>query len=65
MPCVIIALCRKRKHYVKREIITNAPRPHVFEYIRLLKTQDMFNKGAMADAGRKREFKRTDGCNPQ
>jgi uncharacterized protein YndB with AHSA1/START domain len=51
----------KRKHYVKREIIINAPRKKVFEYLQLLKKQDKFNKWARADPGRNREFKGTDG----
>jgi hypothetical protein len=58
---LIIALLMKREHYVKREIIINAPRQKVFDYIRLLKNQDTFNSGAMADADRKREFKGVDG----
>ena len=58
---LIIALFMKREHYVKREIIINAPRQKVFDYIRLLKNQDEFNTGAMEDPDRKREFKGTDG----
>src|SRR5476651_1347726 len=58
---LIIGLFMTRDHYVKREIIINAPRQKVFDYVRLLKNQDTFNKGAMADADRKREFKGTDG----
>jgi len=58
---LIIALFMKREHYVKREIIINAPRQNVFDYVRLLKNQETFNKGAMADADRKREFKGIDG----
>jgi len=51
----------KREHYVNREIIINAPRQKVFGYVKMLKNQDEFNKGAMADADRKKEFKGTDG----
>jgi len=58
---LIIALFMKREHYVKREIIINAPRQKVFDYIKLLKNQDEFNKHAMAGADRNREFKGTDG----
>ena len=58
---LLIALFMKREHYVKREIIINAPRQKVFDYIKLLKNQDAFNTGAMEDPGRKREFKGTDG----
>src|SRR5436190_2864555 len=58
---LIIALFIKREHYVKREIIINAPRQKVFDYIKLLKNQDEFNKHAMSAPDRKREFKGTDG----
>lgn len=58
---LIIALFMKKEHYVKREIIINAPRQKVFDYIKLLKNQDEFNKHAMTAPDRKREFKGTDG----
>src|SRR6266571_2207420 len=58
---LLIALFMKREHYVNREIIINAPRQKVFNYLRLLKNQDEFNKHAMAASDRKREFKGTDG----
>lgn len=58
---LIMALFMKKEHFVKREIIINAPRQKVFDYVKLLKNQDMFNKNAMADPDRKGEFKGTDG----
>jgi hypothetical protein len=58
---LFIALFMKKEHYVKREIIVNAPRQKVFDYIKLLKNQDEFNKHAMTGPDRKREFKGTDG----
>jgi len=58
---LVIALFMKKEHYVKREIVINAPRQKVFDYIKLLKNQDEFNKHAMAGEDRKREFKGTDG----
>src|SRR5258705_7583975 len=58
---LIIALFMKRKHYVKREIIINAPRQKVFDFLKLLKNQEKFNKWAKADPDRKEEFKGTDG----
>ena len=51
----------KKEHYVKREIIIDAPREKVFGYLRLLKNQDAFNEHAMTDAGRERAFKGIDG----
>jgi len=58
---LIIALLMKREHYVKREIIINAPRQNVFDYLKLLKNQEKFNKYAMTDPDRNGEFKGTDG----
>jgi hypothetical protein len=58
---LIIALFMKREHYVKREIIINAPLQKVFDFLKLLKNQDQFNKWATVDKGRKEEFKGTDG----
>jgi hypothetical protein len=58
---LIIAIFMKKEHYVKREIIINAPLQKVFDYIKLLKNQDKFNKQAMADPDRDKEFKGTDG----
>ncbi len=58
---LIIALFMKRKHYVKREIIINAPRQKVFDFLKLLKNQEKFNKWAKTDPDRKEEFKGTDG----
>ncbi|MBK5286551.1 MAG: SRPBCC family protein [Bacteroidia bacterium] len=58
---LIIALFMKKEHYVKREIIINAPRQKVFDFLKLLKNQDKFNKWAKADPGRNWEFKGADG----
>jgi hypothetical protein len=58
---LLFALFMKREHYVNREIIINAPRQKVFDYLKLLKNQDEFNKHAMTAPDRKREFKGTDG----
>ncbi|MDG0972979.1 MAG: SRPBCC family protein [Crocinitomicaceae bacterium] len=58
---LIIALFLKKEHYVKREIIINAPSQKVFDFLRLLKNQDKFNKWAKADPDRKWEFKGIDG----
>lgn len=59
---LIIAFLKRRDHYVKREIIINAPRQKIFDYLKLLKNQDKFNKHAMADANRNFEYKGTDGA---
>ena len=58
---LLIALFMKKQHYVKRDIIINAPLQKVFDYLKLLRNQDEFNKNAMAGEDRKKEFKGTDG----
>lgn len=58
---LIIALFLKKEHYVKREIIINAPLQKVFDFLKLLKNQDKFNKWAKADPDRKWEYKGIDG----
>ena len=58
---LILALFMKTKHYVKREIIINAPRQKVFNFLKLLKNQDKFNKWAKNDPNRQWEYKGTDG----
>jgi hypothetical protein len=59
---LIIAFFIKKEHSVNREIIINAPRQKVFDFLKLLKNRDLFNKWATADKkNRKEEFKGTDG----
>ena len=58
---LIIALFIKKEHYVNREIIIKAPRQKVFDFLKLLKNQDKFNKWAKTDENRKEEFKGIDG----
>ena len=58
---LIIALFMKSEHYVKREIIIDAPRQKVFDFLKLLKNQDKFNKWTKTDPDRNWEFKGTDG----
>jgi uncharacterized protein YndB with AHSA1/START domain len=58
---LLIALFMKKEHYVRREIVINAPLQKVFDFLRLLKNQEQFNKWAKTDPNRKWEFKGTDG----
>lgn len=54
---LVIALFMKKECNVRREIIIDAPRRLVFDYIRLLKNQDGFNKHEIAYPDRIQEFK--------
>jgi hypothetical protein len=58
---LLVALFMKKEHYVKREIIVNAPVQKVFDFLKLLKNQDKFNKWAKADQERNWEYTGTDG----
>ena len=58
---LIAALFTRKNYNVYSEVIINAPRPTVFDYIKQLKNQDNFNKWVMVDPNMKREFKGTDG----
>ncbi|HET6995182.1 MAG TPA: SRPBCC family protein [Chitinophagaceae bacterium] len=58
---LVIALFMKKEHYVKREIIINAPQQKVFDFLKLLKNQEQFNKWAKTDSNRKEETRGTDG----
>ena len=58
---LIIGLFMKREHYVNGEITITAPLQKVFDYAKLLKNQDEWNKNAKGDPNKKEEFKGTDG----
>jgi len=59
---LIMALFMKKEHYVNREIIIHAPQQKVFDFLKLLKNQEQFNKWATrGKENRKEEFKGTDG----
>jgi hypothetical protein len=57
----IAALMMPKRHFVKREIVIQAPLQKVFDYIRFLQNQESFNTNAMEDANREKTFKGTDG----
>lgn len=58
---LLLALFIKKNHYVKRETIINVPAQTAYNYLKLLKNQDSFNKWAKADPNRQWEYKGTDG----
>lgn len=58
---LLAGLFMKKVHYVKREIILNAPCDKVFEFLRFLKNQEQFNKWAKTDPDRKITTHGTDG----
>jgi hypothetical protein len=58
---LIIALFMKKGYRTHCEIIINAPRQKVFDYLKQIRNQDNFNKWVMIDPNMKKEFKGTDG----
>ena len=58
---LVMALFMKKEHYVKREITIDAPAQKVFDYLKMLKNQEQFNKWAKADSSRHWEYQGTDG----
>ena len=58
---LIIALFTRKDYNISRDITINAPKQKVFDYVKLLKNQDNFNKWVMVDPDMKRTFTGTDG----
>lgn len=58
---LIASIFMRRDYSIQREVTINESLPKVFDYIRLLRNQDHFNKWVMTDPGMKREFMGTDG----
>ena len=58
---LIIAVFAKKGYTTHREIIIQAPRQKVFDYLKQVRNQENFNKWVMADPAMKKELKGTDG----
>ncbi|SHE81967.1 SRPBCC family protein [Pedobacter caeni] len=58
---LIVALFVKKDYAVEREITINKPKSQVFEYIKLLKNQDLYSVWLKRDPAAKKEYKGTDG----
>ena len=58
---LIIAVFMKKDYSIRSEMIINAPRQKVFDFLKHLKNQDKFNKWAKADPNRQWEYRGTDG----
>ncbi|MCO4293325.1 SRPBCC family protein [Solitalea sp. MAHUQ-68] len=58
---LITALFVKNEYKVEREIVINKPQQQVFDYIKLLKNQDHYNKWVMMDPNLQKDFRGTDG----
>lgn len=58
---LIVALFVKKDYAVEQEITINKPKSEVFEYIKLLKNQDLYSVWLKRDPAAKKEYKGTDG----
>jgi hypothetical protein len=56
-----IAFFTRKNYYVKTSAVVNTTQQKVFDYIKMLKNQDSFNKWVMMDPEMKREYKGVDG----
>lgn len=57
----IAAIFTKKSYQVQREIIIDRPKQQVFDYIKMLKNQDNYNKWWKMDPDAKKDFIGTDG----
>lgn len=58
---LLIALFSRKSYTVKRSILVSKPVDEVFNYIKLLKNQDHYNKWVMMDPYMKKTFAGVDG----
>jgi uncharacterized membrane protein len=58
---LIVAIFTKKEYVVERDISINRPNQQVFDYVKLLKNQDHYNKWVMTNPNMKKDFRGTDG----
>jgi hypothetical protein len=58
---LIIALFTKKEYSIEREVMILKTKQDVFNYVKLLKSQDFYSKWMMTDPEMKKDFKGTDG----
>jgi hypothetical protein len=58
---LITAVFVKKDYRVEREVVVNKPKADVFNYVKLARNQDYFNKWVMMDPQIKKNYKGTDG----
>ncbi|KIC93576.1 SRPBCC family protein [Flavihumibacter solisilvae] len=57
----LIALFTRRNYSIERSVLISRPVGEVFQYLRLLKNQDNYNKWVMIDPAMKKHFTGVDG----
>lgn len=58
---LIAALFIKNEYAIEREISIQKPRQEVYNYVKLTRNQDYYNKWVMQDPAMKKNFRGTDG----
>lgn len=58
---LIIALFVSRDYKIEREVTINKPKQEVFDYVKIVRNQEHYNKWSMADPAAKKDYKGTDG----
>jgi hypothetical protein len=58
---LVAALFVKKEYSVERSVVINKPKQEVFDYVKLLKNQENYNKWVKADPNISRDYKGTDG----
>ena len=57
----ILALFMPEEYLIEKQVTINKPRQVVFDYIKLLRNSENYNKWVMMDPNMKKEFRGTDG----
>lgn len=58
---LIVAMFSRKEYNVQRSIIINASKEKIFEFLKHLKNQELFNKWVMIDPNMKKHFRGVDG----
>ncbi|MCW3120230.1 MAG: hypothetical protein JWM28_4312 [Chitinophagaceae bacterium] len=58
---LILALFLTDEYVIERDIIINRPQEEVFNFVKLVKNSDYFNKWVMMDPNMKKDYAGTDG----
>lgn len=58
---LVVALFGPKNYVIERQIVISKPKQQVFDFIKLLKNQDHYNKWWTMDPNAKKDFKGTDG----
>lgn len=58
---LIVALFTDKDYKVEKNIVVNKPKQEVFNYLKIVKNQENYNKWTIADSNMKTEYRGTDG----